>query len=616
MFRREKSTSSLNATSTATATATATTTTSGTTSGNDWQRPTIRRQTSATSTTSPISQPTATPSSTNTVTTNVGPESSKETPAEQTTTETVMGTGSNKKNRASCPPIAKPADGSSHDRHHSSHNREHRSSESHAKTGANVAQISSATATATAAATSAAASDSHQLGSTGSTVDPSPKPVTSDAAANATATANATDTGALESRLTGELGEGEHDVQYIMDACGGDKFALCTYALNQHTMSLELLSKISFSGIPDAAPTLRAQYWKVLLHYLPPKKSDWPSKLASSRRQYMEWKNEFALNPKHPLAMALSPEESKARLLEQDETEGTSDQRRNAVAYSKPDTTSDFEPDRKLLGEIIKDVRRTCPTLHFFNSAAGAKNAVHYDALMCILFIYAHYNLCVRYAQGMNDILAPLYYAFAIDVVETQEHAEADAFFCFSNLMSEVMDNYIMNNSELGIHSTISKFDQLLKLKDPEVWDRLNSQGILPTFYSLRWLSLLLSQEFDMPDVLRLWDSLFGDEHRFDFLLFFCCAMVKCVRGPLLVGSFAENMAYLQQYPRLISFDDIFDVAVVLRKNTDPSVLQTMVLTSTPPEMGNFRDVPPVKKKGGIRKFWQREKHPKQKGNS
>jgi hypothetical protein len=41
-----------------------------------------------------------------------------------------------------------------------------------------------------------------------------------------------------------------------------------------------------------------------------------------------------------------------------------------------------------------------------------------------------------------------------------------------------------------------------------------------------RWITLLLSQEFPLPDVLRIWDTLFSDESRFDFLIYVCCAMI------------------------------------------------------------------------------------------
>ena len=50
--------------------------------------------------------------------------------------------------------------------------------------------------------------------------------------------------------------------------------------------------------------------------------------------------------------------------------------------------------------------------------------------------------------------------------------------------------------------------------------------NVLIYFVATRWLTLLLSQEFPLPDVLRIWDSLFADENRFDFLIYICCSMI------------------------------------------------------------------------------------------
>lgn len=57
------------------------------------------------------------------------------------------------------------------------------------------------------------------------------------------------------------------------------------------------------------------------------------------------------------------------------------------------------------------------------------------------LFIYAKLNPGVRYVQGMNELLSPLYYSFRGDTSQAQ-HAEADSFFCFVELVSECRDNF------------------------------------------------------------------------------------------------------------------------------------------------------------------------------
>ena len=54
-------------------------------------------------------------------------------------------------------------------------------------------------------------------------------------------------------------------------------------------------------------------------------------------------------------------------------------------------------------------------------------------------------------------------------------------------------------------------------------------QNIKPQYFTFRWLTLLLSQEFLLPDVIRIWDSLFSDQDRFNFLILVCCAMLTSV---------------------------------------------------------------------------------------
>lgn len=55
--------------------------------------------------------------------------------------------------------------------------------------------------------------------------------------------------------------------------------------------------------------------------------------------------------------------------------------------------------------------------------------------------------------------------------------------------------------------------------------------GCVAEYYAFRWISLLLSREFPLPDVIAVWDSLLSDPKRFSFLLYLCVAMAMYV-GP------------------------------------------------------------------------------------
>lgn len=61
---------------------------------------------------------------------------------------------------------------------------------------------------------------------------------------------------------------------------------------------------------------------------------------------------------------------------------------------------------------------------------------------------------------------------------------------------------------------------------------------------SCRWLTLLLSQEFDLPDVIRVWDSLFADADRFSYLIQVCTAMMVYVTWPSKWYSNSSNASH------------------------------------------------------------------------
>lgn len=61
---------------------------------------------------------------------------------------------------------------------------------------------------------------------------------------------------------------------------------------------------------------------------------------------------------------------------------------------------------------------------------------LHWESIERILFIYAKLNPGISYVQGMNELLAPLYFVLANDEDEDHRaHSEADCFYCFTAMM-------------------------------------------------------------------------------------------------------------------------------------------------------------------------------------
>jgi len=362
-------------------------------------------------------------------------------------------------------------------------------------------------------------------------------------------------------------------------------------ALAEDVINDSNLRQLCFAGIPEGKGR-RAMSWRLLLNFLPMERGTWKDFLHQQRQLYAQLIDEIVLQPQsskkcedHPL-------------------------------NPNPDSQwQSFFKDNEVLLQIDKDVRRLCPDISFFSQATDFPNKkivsgqyerlhqrvqqtslksqnlerkglgiaklsllkkkasenyaplakgqeAHWEVVQRILFLYAKLNPGQSYVQGMNEIIGPIYYVFASDPNnEWKEYAEADCFFCFTNLMADIRDFFIktLDEAESGINGMMLRFMRKIKSIDSKVEARLVDQDIKPQYFSFRWLTLMLSQEFALPDVLRIWDSVLSDETRSDFLIDVCTAMVLVVREDILTNDFAENMKLLQNFPPM-------DIHVILSK--------------------------------------------------
>ena len=362
-------------------------------------------------------------------------------------------------------------------------------------------------------------------------------------------------------------------------------------ALAEDVINDDNLRQLCFAGVPEGKGR-RALAWRLLLNFLPMKKGTWNDFLHQQRQLYAQLIDE----------MVLQPQSSKK----------CEDHPLNPNPNSQ---WQSFFKDNDVLLQIDKDVRRLCPDISFFSQATDFPNKkicsgqyerlhqrvqqtslksqnlerkglgiaklsllkkkasenyaplakgqeAHWEVVQRILFLYAKLNPGQSYVQGMNEIIGPIYYVFASDPNnEWKEHAEADCFFCFTNLMADIRDFFIktLDEAESGINGMMLRFMRKIKYIDSKVEARLVDQDIKPQYFSFRWLTLMLSQEFALPDVLRIWDSVLSDKTRSDFLIDVCTAMVLLIREDILTNDFAENMKLLQNFPPM-------DIHVILSK--------------------------------------------------
>uniref|UniRef100_A0A2P2JTJ1 Rab-GAP TBC domain-containing protein n=1 Tax=Rhizophora mucronata TaxID=61149 RepID=A0A2P2JTJ1_RHIMU len=249
-------------------------------------------------------------------------------------------------------------------------------------------------------------------------------------------------------------------------------------ALSRKVVNMGELRRIVSQGIPDGAG-IRSTVWKLLLGYLPPDRSLWSTELAKKRSQYKHFKEELLMNPSE---ITRRMEKSLVYNHDDPKSESTGMLSRSEITHGehplslgKSSIWNQFFQDSEIIEQIDRDVKRTHPDMHFFcGDSSFAKS--NQEALKSILIVFAKLNPGIRYVQGMNEILAPLFYVFRNDPDEEMAAcSEADTFFCFVELLSGFRDHFCqqLDNSVVGIRSTITKLSQLLKEHDEELWRHL-----------------------------------------------------------------------------------------------------------------------------------------------
>jgi hypothetical protein len=218
--------------------------------------------------------------------------------------------------------------------------------------------------------------------------------------------------------------------------------------------SFDRLCESASRGIPDFIG-LRPWVWKVLLNYLPCNEpiGRFERILEKLRGNYCDLVKEV-----------LPSSEGILELVEAEITGETKDE---------------------TLRVIIRDVERTLANLQFFaasqqEESAGKKYSTKQEAMIRMLYVFAKLHPGIKYVQGMNEVLAPIYACFSCDLMKnyplpTCMDVEADSFFCFTNLIAEIHDRFSVasDKSNKGISALMNELGLRLKEVDFVLWQHL-----------------------------------------------------------------------------------------------------------------------------------------------
>ena len=337
----------------------------------------------------------------------------------------------------------------------------------------------------------------------------------------------------------------------------------------------ENLIKYSEDGIPDEIPILRSIVWKINLGYLPIDNEQWDKILKEKRTSYFYYKE--AIKKKLEEEYKLYEKYDKMNKEEKDEL--------------------DKKSNKLLLEQICKDVNRTHNQMDFFfklidnNNKLSQKELIelmdnrrncsmrdikdiykiniketHADVIIRILIIYSIFFPDLSYAQGMNEILAPIYYVFSFDKISgdslSSENIEADTFWTFDSLMSKIKNSFIRDkdHEDIGVSGKVNRLKKMLNIVDIQLYQHFEKYNVEYYTFAYRWFILFFSQEFLMIDILRLWDYLFSQDDKYINCYFVSLAILELKRDDLLVSDLSGILSNLKSL-KVLNVEEIISLA-------------------------------------------------------
>ena len=225
-----------------------------------------------------------------------------------------------------------------------------------------------------------------------------------------------------------------------------------------------------------------------------------------------------------------------------------------------------FEVENGSLMELIHgDIVRTSHHIQFlpFPDQNAPESELEDDILMPfheqmrrlerILYIFASLNRTISYLQGFNELCTVLYYAFSSSIEffhNDLNEMEAFVFYAFQSLMASTKLNELFTTQDRSslIHRRMDDFMSILKRHLPKTYKIVIKLDIHPLCFCFRWLTLLFAQDYMMPNLMLIWDSLMAHFHELvDYANYVAVSQVKMIENDLDINDYVITITTLQK---------------------------------------------------------------------
>ena len=340
---------------------------------------------------------------------------------------------------------------------------------------------------------------------------------------------------------------------------------------------ISFLKELSTKNNFPSNKTLRPTAWKIYLETIPSSSKDknniikdWVDKILLQRDEYKKKVQKYCSLKKMGLNDPLLKSENEER---------------TDLLYN--------EEEKSVLNLIQLDLQRTHQAIDLFQTTK-TKNI-----LSNVLFVYAKkYWGDIPYGQGMNELVAMIYiclypyyfsnkekmdkekiYEYLNDIdkyykeiylfFHDEDQIQSDLYYLFESLeskgVSDIYERFDIKPTEPNYHlyelfpdiiidrsdedrtnhlnlRAYTIFKEKLKLIDNRLFSHLKKVNVKCNYYMHRWIKCIFAREFDLDDVLTLWDKIFyyqfnsGKKYKYSlvYIDFICTAMLVKIRYELL----------------------------------------------------------------------------------